>query len=54
MSKMDYFQKWLQAAIMFFGIIVIGDMLKVADGTHVIFAVATTGVYIIENIVKKK
>lgn len=51
---MDYFQKWLQAAMMFFLIIMVGDMLKLSDGTHVIFAVATTGVYIIENIIKKK
>lgn len=51
---MDPVKKWLQAAMMFLGIILIGDMLRIPDGTHVIFAVASTGVYIIEYIIKKK
>ncbi len=40
--------------MMFLGIVMIGDMLRIPNGTHVVFAVATTGVYIIEYIIKKK
>ena len=40
--------------MLFLGIIIIGDTLQIQDGTHVIFAVATTGVFIIETIIKKK
>ena len=51
---MKHQKEWLQAAMMFLGIILIGDMLRIPGGTHVVFAVATTGVYIIEYIIKKK
>lgn len=50
---MKHQREWLVSAMVFLGIILIGDMLRIPDGTHVIFAVATTGVYIIENIIKK-
>lgn len=51
---MKHQKEWLQAAMIFLGIILIGDMLRIPGGTHVVFAVATTGVYIIEYIIKKK
>ena len=51
---MKNLDKWLHAVLIFTLIVLIGSMMGISEGTHVVFAVATTGVYIIENIIKKK